>query len=148
MNGKIAFMLLLPMLTGCTTSQDSLPLIFARTQTFGVSLSGSVPDQGAQLTLGFGDRNIAIVPTQTGDGSPVRATIGDATDSLSVLGQFETSTKGDTSVAVGLGTFFATGQAASKLSDGFAAKMGYGANEGMAATDTAAAAHATAATPR
>ena len=117
------------LLAACASTQDQLPLVFARTQTFGADLSGSVPDQGAHLALGFYDRNLAIVPTTTREGMPIRGKIPIDTimseDSLSVLGQFEMSSKADTTAEVGLGTFFSTGQAASKLSDGFAAKMGY-----------------------
>jgi hypothetical protein len=120
----------LTILTGCASSQDQMPLVFMRTQTFGANLSASVPDQGAHLTVGFNDRNVAVVPTTTRTGEPIRGEISEdgvkTLDSLSVLGQFEMSSKADAGAQVGLGTFFSTGQAASKLSDGFAAKMGYG----------------------
>jgi hypothetical protein len=117
-------------LSGCTNSMDQPPLVFARTQTFGATVGATAPDQGAQITVGFGDRNLAVVPTTTREGKEIRAIIKgsnekgqitDTTDSLSVLGQFEA--KAGNSTGVSLGTFFSTGQAASKLSDGFARRM-------------------------
>lgn len=111
-------------IAGCASTQDQPPLVFARTQTFGATLAGTVPDQGAHLTLGFSDRNLAVVPTTTRSGEIIRATTSKTSDSLSVLGQFQATTDA-TAVKAGLGTFFSTGQAARRLSKGFAAQMGY-----------------------
>jgi hypothetical protein len=122
-------------LTACTTADQPMPLIFARTQTVGVSVAGSVPDQGAHLTIGYSDRNLAIVPTTGRDGQPIRGIARDPTnphadfqDSLSVLGQFELSAKA-ADVSAGLGTFFSTGMAARNLAEGFRDKVrGFGSS--------------------
>lgn len=115
-------------LAGCQGVEQGVPLVFARTQTVGISVAGSVPDQGAHLTLGFADRNIAIVPTTQSNGNPIRsrATESDQPfeDSLSVLGQFQASAEGGAGVSAGLGTFFSTGLAARNLAEGFACGMG------------------------
>jgi hypothetical protein len=115
-------------LTACTTDQQGMPLIFARTQNVGVSVAASVPDQGAHLTLGFADRNIAIVPTTSPQGEAIRGVTplsggGQFQDALSVLGQFEVTAKGDSAVQAGLGTFFSTGIAARNLAEGFRDKL-------------------------
>ncbi len=49
------------LVAGCSTS-DNFPLIFGQTQTVGLSIGGSTTDQGAELVLGFKDKNIAIIP--------------------------------------------------------------------------------------
>jgi hypothetical protein len=118
------------LLSGCATAdKENLPLVFGRTQNFGVNLSGSVPEQGGGLSLGFTDRNIAVVPIKDGDGKPLlsQAGAGDSMskDALSVLGQFQASAD-QKSMSTSLGTFFSTGTAAGKLAEGFAAQMGYG----------------------
>lgn len=110
-------------LAGCASVDEPLPLVFARTQTVGVAVAGSVPDQGASLTLGFSDRNLAIVPTTTRGGQPIRSTAqGGFDDALSVLGQFEVNANA-TEVETGLGTFFSTGGASRTLAAGFRAKL-------------------------
>jgi hypothetical protein len=90
-----------------------------------MTLAGSVPDQGAQLTLGYGDRNLAVVPTTQTNGEAIRGTGqgSDFQDSLSVLGQFEASGKAS-DVSASLGTFFSTGNAARLLAQGFSCKLG------------------------
>ena len=115
-------------LAGCTTDQQGMPLIFGRTQTVGIAVAGTVPDQGAHVTLGFSDRNIAIVPTAAPDGQLIRSTSADGSfqDALSVLGQFEARGSGR-DVEAGLGTFFSTGMASRNLAEGFRDKMrGFG----------------------
>jgi hypothetical protein len=111
-------------LVGCATSQQGMPLIYGRTQTVGISVAGSVPDQGAHLTIGFSDRNIAIVPTTSPQGERIRGT-GEGSnfeDALSVLGQFQANAKAS-DVSAGLGTFFSTGNAARLLAEGFSCQM-------------------------
>lgn len=115
-------------LAGCATSPDEpVPLVFGRTQTVGVSVSGSVPEQGAHLTLGFSDRNIAVVPTTTRAGTSIRGQVpgqnGVFDDALSVLGQFEVNANA-TNVETSLGTFFSTGMASRLLAEGFRCKLG------------------------
>ncbi len=114
------------LLAGCATTEVGAPLVFARTQTFGVDIAGSVPDQGAHLTMGFGDRNIAVVPTTQSNGDRIRGTgrgSGNFEDALSVLGQFEASGRAD-NVSATLGTFFSTGNASRLLAEGFSCKLG------------------------
>jgi hypothetical protein len=114
-------------LAACTTADPAMPLIFARTQTVGVSVAGSVPDQGAHITIGYADRNLAVVPTTAPNGERIKsiATEGDQPfeDAYSVLGQFELSTNAQ-QVSAGLGTFFSTGMASRTLAEGFRCKMG------------------------
>jgi hypothetical protein len=112
-------------LAGCTSTEEQLPLVFARTQTLGVSVAGSVPEQGGNITLGFSDRNLAVVPTTTRAGESIRSIARDTTnpeaqfdDALSVLGQFEVSSEAS-APRVGLGTFFSTGMASRTLAAGF-----------------------------
>lgn len=117
-------------LTACTTADQQMPLVFARTQTVGVSIAGSVPDQGAHLTLGYSDRNLAVVPTATVRGELIRSTATQNNqpfnDALSVLGQFEINAKAS-SVETSLGTFFSTGLAARNLAEGFRDRLrGFG----------------------
>jgi hypothetical protein len=113
-------------LAACATSDEAMPLVFGRTQTLGVSVAGSVPDQGAHITLGFSDRNIAIVPTTAPGGTGIRGIVpsadGSFEDALSVLGQFEANADAQ-SVTTSLGTFFSTGMASRLLAEGFRCKL-------------------------
>ena len=129
MNSKFLMGLLAVMPLGaCTTADQPMPLVFGRTQSIGIGVQGSAADQGASLTLGFNDRNIAVVPTTTMKGDRIRSiSTGDNDepfeDSLSVLGQFEANAKGGAGVGANLGTFFSTGLAARKLAEGFKARL-------------------------
>ena len=116
-------------LGACTTADQPMPLVFGRTQTIGIGVQGSAADQGASITLGFNDRNIAVVPTTTMEGTAIRSVAPEPTlasaqyqDALSVLGQFEANAKA-TDVGVSLGTFFSTGLAARNLAEGFRDKL-------------------------
>jgi hypothetical protein len=119
-------------LSGCTSSPS---LVFGQSHTVGISMSGAASEAGAELSIGYKDRDIAVVPvaivkkdgTLNADGmvnSQVSSvnTEGYDTDSLSVLGQFEVNTNAKEATA-GLGKFFATGLAAQKLADGFSCKL-------------------------
>ena len=103
------------------------PLLFGQSHTVGISVSVTAPDQGGEITIGYKDRNFAIVPVtvKQADGNSTQikstATAGHQ-DALSVLGQFEVSAKASGPEA-SLGKFFATGNAANKLADGFKAKL-------------------------
>lgn len=117
-------------LAACTTADQPMPLVFGRTQTVGIGVQGSATDGGGSVTLGFNDRNIAIVPTTTMQGGNIRSiSTGDDgapfEDSLSVLGQFEASGSAR-EVGATLGTFFSTGLAARKLAEGFKARLAKG----------------------
>lgn len=117
---------------------DSTHLIFGQQQTVGLQISATAPEQGASLTLGFSDRNIAIIPVAVkgrdpdapeGDryqrlGSTNNLTAdSDINDAYSTIGQFEMNTGKNGTASVGLGKFFATGLAAQFLAEGFKAKL-------------------------
>jgi hypothetical protein len=129
-------------LGGCA-DQQYMPLVFGQSDTLGISISGSTTEQGAELTLGYKGRNIAIIPVivKQADGTLINvfatrkgAENGDFADVLSVFGQFEAAASGGTAtgtqpaVQASLGKFFATGLAALNISDGFAKKL---AKEGV-----------------
>lgn len=114
-------------LFGCAQNQH-MPLIFAQSQTVGISIGGTTADQGVEFTLGYKDKNVAIVPIAIPDKDGNLGSVGSTSgvgfdDSYSVLGQFELSTSTNTTGNVGLGKFFATGAAAKALADGFACKL-------------------------
>jgi hypothetical protein len=122
-------------ITACTTGDQNMPLVFGRTQTVGIGVQGSAADGGGSVTLGFNDRNIAVVPTTSSNGTAIRSTSADGkfVDSLSVLGQFEARGSGR-DVEARLGTFFSTGLAARNLAEGFRDEMrgfGQAAEDGM-----------------
>lgn len=110
---------------GCASTAE-MPLVFGQTHTVGISMGASAADQGGEFTLGYRDRNVAVVPVVTSGPngpSPLRATATDGhADALSVLGQFEVNSDA-TARKVGLGKFFATGLAAKVLADGFSAQL-------------------------
>jgi hypothetical protein len=122
---------------GCAQVSDP-PLIFGQTHTVGITIAGSPAEQGGEFTLGYRDRDLAIVPVTVtqGDGSVTQLdshVFGDHRsetdqpdkDTFSVLGQFELATEGR-QAQVGLGKFFATGLAARRLADGFACALSEG----------------------
>jgi hypothetical protein len=116
---------------GCVSS-GTTPLIFGQSHTVGISIGGGAADQSAEFTLGYRDKNIAIVPVvredESGSGQleahvqkDVNGVLGTDGDALSVLGQF--SVDADTQEKVVLGKFFATGIAARRLADGFVGQL-------------------------
>ncbi len=127
MNKLFYFSIILVMflsIAGCATKQN-LPLVFGQAHTVGISMSSNVSQQGGEFTLGYKDWDFAIVPVTIGqaDGgnTQIKAVATEQhQDALSVLGQFDVKAKEG---EVGLGKFFATGMAAKKLADGFAAKL-------------------------
>jgi hypothetical protein len=109
-------------LAGCNTSPD-LPLVFYQATTVGISASATGGGATPELSLGYRDTDVAVVPVSSSSGS-VRAINPDSAghkfqDALSVFGQFQVDANAGTSPKVGLGKFFATGQAAQHLADGF-----------------------------
>jgi len=117
------------LLTGCASNQD-LPLIYAQSQTVGISIGAGASDQGADFVFGYKDKNVAIVPVtgKEADGATVQVLSKSGEefeDALSVLGQFDVKTD-TTKGNVGLGKFFATGAAAKSLADGFSCKLAGG----------------------
>jgi len=121
------------LLIGCQQGPNSM-LIFGQTQTLGITVNGSTTSQSAELTVGFRDFDIAVVPTSVAkaNGEPMvlKGSVKpgndknstDSEDAFSVLGQFDANAKAGTP-EVSLGKFFATGVAAKRLADGFAEKM-------------------------
>ena len=116
------------------TPQTNLPLIFTQAHTVGITVNAATTQQSAELTLGYRDLDVAVVPTSISDAQgqlhPLQSEIrqyGPAgcnkyTEALSVLGQFSVSastTASTTTPQVGIGKFFATGDAAKVLADGF-----------------------------
>ena len=120
------------LITACASNQQA-PLVFGQSNTLGISIAGGASQQGADFTLGYKSRNIAVVPV-TAQTSPNEtrqigsaAAPGEFEDAFSVLGQFDVKTD-TTQGNVGLGTFFATGGAAKTLADGFSCKLAADAN--------------------
>ena len=118
-------------LAGCE-SVPNPPLVFAQSQTVGVTIAGSPASQGGEFTVGYRDWNLAVVPVTVtqGDGSVTSLTASanqnkdqKFEDAFSTLGQFDVNVEGGTTNKVGLGKFFATGLAAKTLADGFAESM-------------------------
>ncbi len=139
--------------TSACSTQGNTMLVFGQTQTLGISIGGSATDQGASFTLGYQDKNFAIVPATVrqadGGATQVVAKVGNPNskqgageDALSVLGQFSVNTSSKTA-DVGLGKFFATGLAAQKLADGFSTQLAGARTEAIADKAKAAAAAAT-----
>lgn len=113
-------------------------MYFAQYSSFGLIFSASPTDEGGGLTIGWKDRNLAIVPVVQrdflGEPSPIFSKHYNSSvhgrdpnnfDAYSVLGQFEFDKENSTSAAiqVGLGKFFTTGVAARRLSEGFKEKL-------------------------
>jgi hypothetical protein len=111
------------LLAGCTTDT---PLVFAKANTYGASIAGSVPDQGANLTLGYRAANLAVVPVTAHDASgqvvPVLADLvsnrQSSKEAFATFAHFE-STLGTPAKAC-LGDTFATGYAARYVSQSLA----------------------------
>src|SRR5215467_3473634 len=109
-------------IAGCVSSGNT-PLVFVQTETLGITANAS--QTTPELTLGYRDVDVAIVPV-TADGKPITslqpAKPGQTTpyrDALSVLGQFNAGATAGTSTNANLGKFFATGAAASRIAAGF-----------------------------
>jgi len=118
--------------TGCASDHD-LPLVFGASNTIGISIGGSLPEQGGDFTIGYKGQDFAIVPVTVVQSDGAEQQIGADVrgdkfqDAFSVLGQFEAAaSQTSTGSKTGLGKFFATGVAAKKLSDGFAKRLGDG----------------------
>ncbi|WP_298619867.1 hypothetical protein [uncultured Zoogloea sp.] len=139
MNTAPRLIALLPVLGLCACASSGTPLIFGSATTFGMSVNATPDTQGFDFTLGYKDKNLAIVPVAvTTDGSVQEITAwsktcSDKRDALSVFGQF--TSKGDWALLGGSSTdataaksqkghvkldrFFATGIAASHLANGY-----------------------------
>lgn len=127
------------------------PLVFARTDSVGIGIGGTLAEQGLAFKLGFASRNLALVPVIAPSidhkVASVRSEGGGSKDSLSVLGQFDVNSK-TTSADFKLERYFATGVAARNLAAGLRASIAAGAASSSAGTaSTTPAAPATGAAP-
>lgn len=101
------------------------PLLFMRTDVIGIDIGGTLAQHGLQFVLGYGNKNLALIPVAAldVDRQPVKiagtsdGTGNDLLDTLSVVGQFHARTDTE-SLDLGLERYFATGIAARNLSDG------------------------------
>lgn len=122
-------------LTGCSKNQGA-DLVFGQQESVGLTISGSAPQAGGGLTLGYSSIDIAVIPVVVetpGGGVVVKGetktlddkggSAGGLSDALSTLGQFDLDTGDNGTASVGLGQFFATGNAAQILAQGFAGQM-------------------------
>lgn len=126
----------LALLAGCAGNQP-LPLLFGQSQTVGIALAVTAPEQGGELSIGYRDKNIAIVPTQQmSDGS---GSTNVNKDALSVLGRFDVEAGGAQPLSASIGKFFATGIAAQSLASGFACEVSAGKACGQDGTPPVAA---------
>lgn len=110
---------------GCNTTA-SPPLVFVQTQTLGITANASGGQATPELTLGYRDLDIALVPVDA-NGTPIGSVQpgsgGQFHDALSVIGQFNATATAGTSPNANLGKFFATGSAAQKMAEGFKAQL-------------------------
>jgi len=111
---------------GCSIPENQ-PLIFVQAHTLGISASTTGSSATPELTLGFRDLDLALVPV-IANGKLVQSNAIDAQghsfpDAYSVLGQFNVNTAAGAAPNVGLGTFFATGGAARELGTGFSKQL-------------------------
>jgi len=126
------------------------PLLFMRTDVIGIDIGGTLAQHGLQFVLGYGNKNLALIPVVAldADGKPTNiagtsdSPNSDQLDTMSVVGQFHarTDTQG---LDLGLDRYFATGIAARNLSDNIARWAAVKAPAPPAAAASAAATSAT-----
>ena len=68
---RITILTAVALLLGACASQDHAPLFFGQAQTLGISVGASPASQTPEMTLGFKDVNVAVVPTL----DPARGTL-------------------------------------------------------------------------
>lgn len=119
-------------LSGCA-SVSTPPLFFGELVTFGLDVGATPGSAGADFTLGYRDRNLAIVPVSAINNGKANEIVAwsqedgsDRRDALSVFGQFKSQAEPSGgqaaqtgSTKVKLGRFFATGLAATNLANGY-----------------------------
>lgn len=123
--------------TGCGPLPNP-PLVFGQTHSVGITITSSAVEQGCEYTLGYRDRDLAIVPVSlTKGGGSIRQlethgfnkessqTDNPDKDTFAVLGQLELRADGAEAM-VGLGKFFATGLAARRLAKRSACALSVG----------------------
>lgn len=123
-------------LSGCG-SVATPPLFFGELVTFGLDVGATPGSAGADFTLGYRDRNLAVIPVSAVNNGRANEIVawnqedgGNRRDALSVFGQFKSqATKSSESGMstgarkVTLGRFFATGLAATNLARGYRAGL-------------------------
>lgn len=113
-------------LAGCNAN-GNLPLVFVQSHTLGITANATGSQATPELTLGYRDLDVAVVPVIDG-GVPLRGSIDKQgihnEDALSVIGQFDAGAGVAATPTAKLGKFFATGMAAKRLADGFAHQLG------------------------
>ncbi len=118
--------------SGVSKPADRSParLIFAQQDLRALAVDGSALENGLKLTLGYRDRNLALIPVIGRDANGKYVSLlgtnpDSGNDVLSVLGQFNArdDVGGESGISSGLSTFFTTGAAASYLSDGFKVQL-------------------------
>jgi hypothetical protein len=115
-------------LSGCASTLDP-PLVFVQTTSVGITAATTGGQATPELTVGYRDVDVALVPVTKGDrviGSAAPGHTGQFADSFSVLGQFDVGVAAKTGLVPGvsLGKFFATGAAASTLAEGYRCQLG------------------------
>jgi hypothetical protein len=112
------------LLSGCT-SYEHAPLLFGQAHSVGVNVGTNPANQTPEISVGYKDVDIALIPTIGGSGPNglIQGSTSADHDAYSTFGQFDVTAKG---AEVGLGKFFATGIAARRLADGFACEISRG----------------------
>jgi hypothetical protein len=111
-------------LSGCASTLDP-PLVFVQTTSVGITAASSGGQATPELTVGYRDVDVALVPVTKGAlpiGSSTPGKNGAFEDAYSVLGQFDVGAS--VTPGITLGKFFATGTAASKLAEGYRCQLG------------------------
>lgn len=118
------------LVSGCG-SREHAPLLFGQAHSVGINIGTNPANQTPEIAIGYKDVDIAVVPTvanfDNGAGALIQGQVDGGVDAYSTFGQFSTTVAG---AEVGLGKFFATGNAAVALGAGFGCKAaGYAGKE-------------------
>jgi hypothetical protein len=117
-------------LVACSTSPSML--IFADNATFGLQLGSNTAASGGNVTLGYRNRSVAIVPMsvldETGTAKALRSRDGSSTDAMSVFAIFDAASADRTS-PLNTGQMFSTGVAAQQLTLGYMCRSNPTASE-------------------
>lgn len=105
---------------GCA-SPENAPLVFFQAHTLGITANASGSQATPEVTLGYRDVDVALVPLNFGGSVTEKG----AKDAYSVFGQFDAGAGAGAGAipTANLGKFFATGLAARNISDGFAEQL-------------------------
>jgi hypothetical protein len=120
---------------GCTPPENA-PLYFGKVTTLGVSAGAGASGTTGDLTIGFKDANLAIVPTLGAGGAGVIQAVNtdgstSNNDALSTYGSFESQNSAN---GVSLGQFFSTGLPGQSLARGVACAAALKAAGGQGVT--------------